>query len=178
MALSIVDVADPSESARDNADAARAEQHAHKVQIAGDIFDPESRAPYFDKSVPASVPNEAGIKNLQHRETHGAARNRLPETTRQGRSPDVVHRRQVCPCRSDAAGIKERAYLIADISQPANPKEAGRWWIPGTKEGEETRPTGGRFPASIFTFTARFRTVTVPTSRWSTPAWSLSTFPT
>ena len=36
--------------------------HAHKVQIAGDILIQNQERPYFDKSVPASVPNEAGIK--------------------------------------------------------------------------------------------------------------------
>ena len=47
-------------------------------------------------------------------------------------------------------GIKERAYLIADISNPTNPKEAGRWWIPGTKEGEETPPDWTPFAGEHF----------------------------
>jgi hypothetical protein len=47
-------------------------------------------------------------------------------------------------------GIKERAYLIADISNPSNPKQAGVWWIPGTKEGEETPPDWAPFPGEHF----------------------------
>jgi hypothetical protein len=47
-------------------------------------------------------------------------------------------------------GIKERAYLIADLSNPTAPKEAGRWWIPGTKEGEETPPDWTPFPGEHF----------------------------
>jgi hypothetical protein len=33
-------------------------------------------------------------------------------------------------------GYKENIYVIVDISDPAHPKEAGRWWVPGQKEGE------------------------------------------
>ncbi len=33
-------------------------------------------------------------------------------------------------------GYKENIYVIVDISDPANPVEAGRWWVPGQKAGE------------------------------------------
>src|SRR5205823_5481869 len=33
-------------------------------------------------------------------------------------------------------GYKDNIYVIVDISDPANPVEAGRWWVPGQKEGE------------------------------------------
>src|SRR6266513_4980342 len=33
-------------------------------------------------------------------------------------------------------GYKDNIYVIVDISDPANPFEAGRWWVPGQKEGE------------------------------------------
>src|SRR5438132_14206808 len=47
-------------------------------------------------------------------------------------------------------GIKERAYLSSDLSNPSNPKQAGVWWIPGTKEGEETPPEWTPFPGEHF----------------------------
>ena len=31
-------------------------------------------------------------------------------------------------------------YVIVDISDPANPKEAGRWWLPGTRQGDDVSP--------------------------------------
>src|SRR5437588_12554 len=33
-------------------------------------------------------------------------------------------------------GYKGNIYVIVDIGDPANPVEAGRWWVPGQKEGE------------------------------------------
>lgn len=35
------------------------------------------------------------------------------------------------------AGYRGQILVFLDISDPANPKEAGRWWMPGQKEGEE-----------------------------------------
>ena len=40
-------------------------------------------------------------------------------------------------------GYKGNIYLIVDISDPAHPKEAGRWWVPGQKEGETPAPPAG-----------------------------------
>ena len=34
-------------------------------------------------------------------------------------------------------GYRGQILVFLDISDPANPKEAGRWWMPGQKEGEE-----------------------------------------
>lgn len=35
-------------------------------------------------------------------------------------------------------GYKGRIFVILDVSDPKSPKEAGRWWMPGQKEGEKT----------------------------------------
>jgi hypothetical protein len=37
-------------------------------------------------------------------------------------------------------GYKGNIYVIVDISDPANPVEAGRWWFPGQQEGEAPGP--------------------------------------
>jgi hypothetical protein len=34
-------------------------------------------------------------------------------------------------------GYKSNILVILDISDPKNPKEAGRWWMPGQKDGEQ-----------------------------------------
>ena len=31
-------------------------------------------------------------------------------------------------------------YMIVDISDPAKPQEVGRWWLPGTRQGDDTAP--------------------------------------
>ena len=34
----------------------------------------------------------------------------------------------------------DQFYVIMDVSNPANPREAGRWWLPGTQEGDDAPP--------------------------------------
>ena len=34
----------------------------------------------------------------------------------------------------------DQLYMIVDVSDPSNPKEAGRWWLPGTREGDAAPP--------------------------------------
>ena len=31
----------------------------------------------------------------------------------------------------------DQFYMIVDVKDPTNPKEAGRWWFPGTREGDD-----------------------------------------
>lgn len=37
-------------------------------------------------------------------------------------------------------GYKGQILVILDVSDPSHPKEAGRWWLPGQKEGEPPLP--------------------------------------
>ncbi|HEX9446268.1 MAG TPA: hypothetical protein VGA73_19280, partial [Candidatus Binatia bacterium] len=62
MALTIVDAADPADPRVVKQMPHPPNTHAHKVQIAGDILIQNQERPYFDKTVAASVPNEAGIR--------------------------------------------------------------------------------------------------------------------
>ena len=34
----------------------------------------------------------------------------------------------------------DQLYMIVDVSDPANPVEAGRWWLPGAREGDDAPP--------------------------------------
>ena len=34
----------------------------------------------------------------------------------------------------------DQFYVILDVKDPTNPKEAGRWWFPGTQEGDGSEP--------------------------------------
>jgi hypothetical protein len=40
-------------------------------------------------------------------------------------------------------GYKGNIYVIVDISDPAKPKEAGRWWVPGQRDDETPPPPAG-----------------------------------
>jgi hypothetical protein len=46
--------------------------------------------------------------------------------------------------------LDDQFYRILDVSDPANPFEAGRWWYPGTKEGDAD-PAPARLPAKFDT---------------------------
>ncbi len=49
-------------------------------------------------------------------------------------------------CAGSAADFKplhprdDQFYVIIDVRDPARPREAGRWWYPGTREGDEAPP--------------------------------------
>src|ERR1700754_311018 len=54
-------------------------------------------------------------------------------------------------------GYKGNIYVIVDISDPAHPVEAGRWWVPGQKDGETPAAPAGTMlhgPAFIVENTA------------------------
>ena len=34
----------------------------------------------------------------------------------------------------------DQFYMIVDVRDPEHPEEAGRWWVPGTREGDEAPP--------------------------------------
>ena len=150
MALTILDAADPSDPRVIKQMPHPDNTHAHKVQIAGDVLIQNQERPYFDKSIAASVPNEAGIRiysienpteprEIGYMKIPGKGVHRMWFT-----DGKYAHVGAMLP------GIKERAYLIADLSNPSNPKQAGVWWIPGTKEGEETPPEWTPFPGEHF----------------------------
>ena len=39
----------------------------------------------------------------------------------------------------------DQFYVIMDVKDPSNPREAGRWWLPGTQEGDDA-PLPARHP--------------------------------
>jgi hypothetical protein len=42
---------------------------------------------------------------------------------------------------ANVAGFQNYLYVIVDVSEPASPREVGRWWLDGQGPGEEPRPT-------------------------------------
>ena len=141
MALSIIDVADPSDPRVVTQMPHAANTHSHKVQIAGDILIQNQERPYFEEPCRPACPTKRESRFTASKNPPSRARSVSLKLPGKG-----VHRMwftdgKYAHVGAMLPGIKERAYLIADISNPTNPKEAGRWWIPGTKEGEET-PAG------------------------------------
>ena len=58
--------------------------------------------------------------------------------------------------------LDDQMLMIVDLQDPKNPKEAGRWWLPGTKVGDEAPA-----PARVAPFDSGFRlhTPLVPRER-------------
>lgn len=46
--------------------------------------------------------------------------------------------------------LDDQIYLIVDVSDPSNPVEAGRWWMPGTRVGD-SEPQPARLPKQFDT---------------------------
>ena len=149
MALTIVDAADPEAPHVVRQMPHPPNTHAHKVQIAGNVLIQNQELPYFGKREP-DARNEAGIRVYEISDPTN------PKETGYLRVPGKgVHRMwfsdgKYAHVSSSMTGFKDRVYLIADLSDPANPCQAGLWWIPGTREGEEEAPGWAPFPGEHF----------------------------
>lgn len=139
MALTIVDAQDPQDPKVVRQIPHPPNTHAHKVQIVGDLLIQNQELPYFGKREPNAT-NEAGIR------IYNISNPTEPREIGYLRVPGKgVHRMwftdgKYAHVASSMNGFKERLYLIADLSDPSNPRQAGLWWIPGTREGEEEPP--------------------------------------
>ncbi len=149
MALTIVDAQDPQDPKVVRQIPHPPNTHAHKVQIVGDLLIQNQELPYFGKREPNAT-NEAGIR------IYNISNPTEPREIGYLRVPGKgVHRMwftdgKYAHVASSMNGFKERLYLIADLSDPSNPRQAGLWWIPGTREGEEEQPGWVPFPGEHF----------------------------
>ena len=150
MALTIVDVQDPQDPKVIRQIPHPPNTHAHKVQIVGDILIQNQELPSFGKKKDPATTHEAGIR------VYSIADPTDPREIGYLRVPGKgVHRMWFADGRyahvaATMTGFRERVYLIADLTDPSNPKQAGLWWIPGTKEGEEPPPGWVPFPGEHF----------------------------
>ncbi len=48
--------------------------------------------------------------------------------------------------------LDDQMLMIVDLQNPKNPREAGRWWLPGTRDGDDAPP-----PARVKPFDTGFR---------------------
>lgn len=135
MALSIVDCSDPSAPKLVRQLPHPPNTHRHKVQIAGNVLIQNNELPYF------------AVKNPEVAPVTGISVFTLDDPT----DPELVgfypvpgkgvHRMWYTepPYAHVAAWVPEaddRAYQIVDLSNPSRPRMAGKWWIPGTGQGD------------------------------------------
>jgi hypothetical protein len=146
MALSILDVADPENPRLLRQLPHEPNTHRHKVQVAGRVLiqnceepdDPpagKDPAPVtgvavFDLSDPTD-PRRVGFHPVGGRGVH-----RMWYT-----EPPYAH---VAAFMPETEG---RGYQIVDVSDPAAPRMAGAWWVPGTRKGDPD--PWPRFPGQV-----------------------------
>jgi hypothetical protein len=66
---------------------------------------------------------------------------------------EFVHMASGAPDFRPRNPLDDQCYRIVDVRNPAKPVEAGRWWLPGTREGDDAPPPARLAPK----FDAGFR---------------------
>jgi hypothetical protein len=66
----------------------------------------------------------------------------------------TIHMSAGAPDFTPRNPLDDQFYRVLDVSDPARPRELGRWWYPGTREGDDA-PAPARLPAR---FDTGFRT--------------------
>ena len=66
---------------------------------------------------------------------------------------EYIHMSSGAPDSTPANRLDDQFYQIIDVRDPSKPREAGRWWLPGTMEGDGESP-----PERHETFDMGFRT--------------------
>jgi hypothetical protein len=137
MALSILDCGDPANPRLVRQIPHPPNTHRHKVQIVGNILIQNSEVPYFmrgkyetdDKPITGlcvfdlsdpTDPRQIGFHPVPAKGVH-----RIWYS-----DPPYAH------IAAHLLDVRERAYQIVDLSNPREPRMAGCWWIPGTKDGD------------------------------------------
>jgi len=137
---SILDVHDPAAPRLVNQLMVPPYTHSHKVQIVGDVllvnYEQYGRGgkgvtglKVFDISK-REQPREIGFLPMTGKGVHRMTYWEPPYATMSG---------------SDEGWV-DQFFMVVDLSDPAHPKEVGRWWMPGmwTNGGEEMKAPPGR----------------------------------
>ena len=139
-----VDVTDPTQAAGDRTDRSAASQRA--FQLAGGLRQYHGgRLP--DRHARCDTGGDRAVRHLQAGRAAQHQLLRLVRPTVARRASAVVHRRQddalLRRCGGfHAAQPEGRPVAIprSTSSDPAKPRELGRWWYPGTEESDEAPP--------------------------------------
>jgi hypothetical protein len=143
---SILDASDPRQPRLVAQWAAPANTHTHKVQVAdGLLLVNHEKFPYRK---PAAGPFSAGLA------VYSLADPLAPEQIGFWPSGGLGVHRIVWTGGTYAHmsvtpdGFRDRIWVVLDLSDPARPREVGRWWWPGLREDETpTWPAGRRYAA-------------------------------
>jgi hypothetical protein len=144
MGTSILDVSDPTKPELIKQIQASAGSHSHKVQTAGGLLLVNEERFQGSKSFNAGmvvydISQPFDPRRIGYFASGGEGVHRIVWTGGRYAYMSAV-----------PEGFDDRIFLIVDMSDPASPKEAGRWWWPGAWSGGGEvldQPTGTRVAA-------------------------------
>ncbi len=146
MGTSVLDVTDPARPVLVSQWPAPPRSHTHKVQVADGLL--LVNAEKFPYQAQLTEPFSAGL--IVYELSDPLRPRQIGFWPSGGRG---VHRivwtgGQYAHMSAIPDGFTDRIWVVADLSDPARPVEAGRWWWPGQREGEEPGwPSGERYAA-------------------------------
>ena len=132
---SILDVHDPRRPELVGQWPAPPNSHSHKVQAAdGLLLVNHEKFPY---RVPPRGPASAGLAVYSLRDPLVPEPIGFWDSTGLGVHRIVWTGGRYAHMSATPAGFRDRIWLVLDLSDPAHPAEAGRWWWPGQRDDEE-----------------------------------------
>ena len=141
-ATSIVDVSDPAHPRLVSRINTRPGTHSHKARLCGNTLvinvekykgwkkGDKAGLAFFDISNPAQ-PKEISFMEMGGLDTEGSGVHRF----------SLDRDRKLVYASASAAGYQGNITMIIDFSDPAKPKEIGRWWAPGQWIAGGEKPT-------------------------------------
>jgi hypothetical protein len=146
MGTSILDVADPTAPVLIAQWPAAPRSHTHKVQVAdGLLLVNVEKFPYRAET---SEPFPAGFTVYELSDPLRPRKIGFWPSGGRGVHRIVWTGGRYAHMSATPDGFRDRIWVVADLSDPARPTEAGRWWWPGQREGEQPGwPPGKRYAA-------------------------------
>lgn len=140
---SVLDVSDPTDPRLVEQWPAPANTHSHKVQVAdGLLLVNHERFPY--RPTTPLGPHSAGVAVYRLDDPLHPTRLSFWESGGKGVHRIVWEGGRYAHMSATPAGFRDRIWLSLDLEDPAAPRLAGRWWMPGQAEDEPpyTPPAG------------------------------------
>ncbi|MGH9102933.1 MAG: LVIVD repeat-containing protein [Acidimicrobiales bacterium] len=146
MGTSILDVHDPARPDLVAQWKAPPNSHTHKVQVAdGLLLVNQERFPYRGA---AAGPFGAGMSVYRLDDPFSPSQVAFWPSTGRGVHRIVWTGGRYAHLSAIPDGYRDRIWLVVDLSEPSEPKEAGRWWWAGQREDEAPSwPEGRRVAA-------------------------------
>jgi hypothetical protein len=136
MGTSILDVADPAGPVLVTQWPAAPRSHTHKVQVADGLL--LVNAEKFPYRAEVSEPYPAGLSVYELSDPLRPRKVAFWSSGGRGVHRIVWTGGQYAHMSATPDGFRDRIWVVVDLSNPARPAEAGRWWWPG--QGEDEQP--------------------------------------